>query len=137
MCSDLNIDKIFILWRENILERAISLKIAFATDKWYHGKDEPIENGDKTKKLNIKVNELKTLIKQQKRQWRNTFKDWPLGISPTFITYEELFPDYCDVIENKIYSCLGVAYQGWEEPHSLKQSNLTPYEEKVIKDLII
>jgi len=120
-----------VLWRVNTLERVISFAVAKKTGKWYQSKIESVSKEEKAKKLKLDIKEIMTLIGHQEQHWINTMKNWPLGITPSFITYEELFPDYLPVIKSKIYSCLGVEAQGWEEPSSLKQSDATPYKEKV------
>ena len=99
------------------------------TDNWYQSKNSKVPEEVSTRTIRLKIKEVLALIKQQKQQWEDMFKNWPLGITPSFISYEELFPDYLPVIEKKIYSYLGVKSQGWESSSCLKQSDFISYKD--------
>lgn len=104
LCSPL----LIILYRVNLLEAYVSLKIAFQTDVWYSEQE--------TNQCSIVIDwrDFQQYVQTEKRRWRNSISSTE-GMKKMYISFEELTACHKEVMERvftflKIEKCtLGVS----------------------------
>eukprot|EP01065_Artemidia_motanka_P032921 TRINITY_DN39900_c0_g1_i1.p1 TRINITY_DN39900_c0_g1~~TRINITY_DN39900_c0_g1_i1.p1 ORF type:complete len:653 (+),score=196.15 TRINITY_DN39900_c0_g1_i1:46-1959(+) len=79
---------IIVLHRASPLETLASLRIAQETGVWY-SEQPPTE----TPQVGISEQELSQYIEQTKKQWVRIGREWPRGIQPLFVRYEDMQRD--------------------------------------------
>lgn len=69
--------------------------------------------------------------------WQHVFSQWPLGIQPHFISYEEVFENGHSWSPKELAERLGIyedSYQ-WSEPFSAKQNPGSLMEKVTLESL--
>ena len=115
---------VIVLYRENILETFVSLKIAFQTDLWY--------SDDKVNYCSIEVDwdEFQEYANVERVRWKNSMAAL-VNCRVIFISYEELAKDKEETVK-RIFTFLGFGCE-----HDLvietdtKRQNPLPLERKV------
>ena len=74
---------VIVLYRQNLLESYVSLKIAFQTNIWYS------ENTVNNYSVKVDWNEFQRYIERQKRRWKRAMSSLR-GVKKVIISYEEL-----------------------------------------------
>ena len=99
--GDLWSPSVIILYRENLLETYISLKIAFATGIWYSEQE--------TNKCSLEVNwaEFEEYVETERRRWRKSVSATG-GMRKMFVSFEELVDDQ-DETMRRVLAFLNVA----------------------------
>jgi LPS sulfotransferase NodH len=85
LLHDLKSPSLIILYRENLLETYVSLKIAFATNVWYSNADQ------ETNQCRIEVNweEFQEYVETERRRWQKSMSVIA-GIDKVFVSFEDL-----------------------------------------------
>ena len=79
---------------------------------------------------NIDPKSFQEEFESQKESWKRVFSQWPLGIEPHFVSYEDLFSEDLTSVFGNILQRLGVDSSKCFGPFSKKQNPGT-LEEKV------
>ena len=101
----------------------------FTTGKWWSD-----ESTEKQESHWIEPKVFQDHFEALQKSWRQVFSQWPLGIQPHFISYEEIFQNGHSWNPKELAEILGI-YEDtspWSEPFSTKQ-NPGSLMEKVIK----
>lgn len=95
--------KFICLYRENYLERYVSIKQAMLHRKWqvYHEAERP-----RLKKITVDLEDLKTYVDNYNNKWAN-FRNKILNKPVMVVKYEELISNYRQTLD-KIFGFLGV-----------------------------
>uniref|UniRef100_A0A914WKF9 Sulfotransferase n=1 Tax=Plectus sambesii TaxID=2011161 RepID=A0A914WKF9_9BILA len=123
------IETIIVVWRENIVESAVSELIARATGSWHS-----MTEASKTERIGVEPEKLKELIEDVERDWATAFASWPIEIPPIFVQFEQLFAS--DTREDintymaPIFHQIGVRPYDWAECYA-KRQNPAPMAVKV------
>lgn len=113
---------VVVLYRENLLETFVSLKIAFLTDVWY--------SDDKTNDCSIEVDweEFQEFADGEKRRWRNNMTFLSNYKRIMFISFEELITRQTETV-TMVFEFLNV--ECYEATISSKRQNPLPLDIKV------
>ena len=113
---------VIVLYRENLLETFVSLKIAFQNDMWY--------SESTVNKVQIEVNweEFYAYMITERTRWKQSMSQIPPASNWLLISYEELTLNRTSVTRN-IFSLLGLA--SFPCSTSSKRQNPMPLREKV------
>lgn len=122
LLGDLRSPALIILYRQNLLETYISLKIAFATGIWCSHKE--------INKCSLEVDwvEFQEYAKTERRRWRKSMLDTG-GIKKLFISFEELV-DNRDATMRRVLKFLNVTDSEVGVSWSVRQNPL-PLAQKV------
>lgn len=113
---------VIVLYRENLLETFVSLKIAFQNDIWYS------ESTVNNVQIEIDWDEFHEYMNTERRRWKQSMSQIPLGSNWLLVSYEELTLNRTSVTRD-IFSFLGLA--SYPCSTSSKKQNPMPLREKV------
>ena len=93
LLNDLWSPPLIILYRKNLLETYVSLKIAFATDVWYSER--------KTNQCSIEVDwdAFREYVETERRRWQKSLSSAG-GMKTVFISFEELVEKQDETMKN-------------------------------------
>ena len=90
---------VIVLYRRNLLESYVSLKIAFQTNVWYS------ENMVNNCSMKVNWNEFRLYAERQKRRWKRAMSSLR-GVKKVIICYEELVGSHQNETMQKLFTFL-------------------------------
>lgn len=121
---------VVVLYRRNLMETFVSLKIAQANDIWF---SETIVNSCT---IELDWNELMEYCEDEKRRWRNSLKSIPSSCRLMLLSFEELAENRDESLR-RVFGFLGV--KSCKVFATSKRQNPKPLDEKVTnyKDIVM
>ncbi len=123
LLSDLYSPLLIILYRKNLLETYVSLKIAFQTDIWYS------EGGSNQFSVVVNWDEFQHYVKTERRRWKSSMTSCE-GRNRLFVSFEELTENQ-DETMRKILAFLDVNTERHTIGVSSVRQNPLPLDKKI------
>ncbi|CAL8117822.1 unnamed protein product [Orchesella dallaii] len=117
---------VIVLWREGILEALTSRRIAVQTKEWYS-----LNKNGTTQKVTICPKDLKTYINKLYSDWEKIGIQWPVGVRPIFVKFEDLISQPMEEVK-RILTEIGLTFDNVDFVATSERQNPAKIEDKVI-----